>query len=107
MNNLFADIPSDLPEELMQQLAGEGSVRIERIVSRGQCSEAGFWYDQDESEYVCVLKGEAILEIEREGSVVEVRMRAGDQVLLPAHQRHRVQWTCEERDTVWLAVFFR
>ena len=55
--NLFADIPTDLPEELAETLLTDGDVRIERIVSRGHCSPGGFWYDQDRHEWVVVLRG--------------------------------------------------
>ena len=59
MQNLFADLPSDLTEELVDVLARGQGVRIERIVSTGQASPEGFWYDQDQHEWVMVLKGEA------------------------------------------------
>ena len=36
--NLFADIPLDLPQEQIDELAASPNVRIERIVSRGHAS---------------------------------------------------------------------
>lgn len=59
MNNLFADLPTDLPEELVEVLTENKHVRIERIISTGHASPDDFWYDQDEHEWVVVLKGEA------------------------------------------------
>lgn len=106
-NNLFTDIPSELPEELMETLAGGERGRIERIVSRGHCSPEGFWYDQEEGEWVVVLKGGARLRVEREGGTEEVTMAAGDWIDLPAHTRHRVEWTAPDEETIWLAVFYR
>ena len=103
--NLFESIPSALPEELVEVLAeGKGHIRIVRLVSRGHASPDGFWYDQDEHEWVLVLEGAAVLAFD-DGS--EVRLRPGDHVNLPAHRRHRVAWTAPEKATVWLAVFYR
>ena len=103
IHNVFDAIPETLPEEVEHCLLGCEGIRIERIVSAGQASPEGFWYDQDEHEWVLLLAGSAGLDIEGEG----VRtLKAGDFVLLPAHQRHRVAWTDVSVKTVWLAVFF-
>ncbi len=104
MHNLFADVPRELPEELVDVLAENSHVRIERIVSGGHSSRAGFWYDQAESEWVIVLKGEAKLLME--GDAAPLHMKAGDHVRIPPHRRHRVEWTTPDQPTVWLAVFF-
>jgi cupin 2 domain-containing protein len=100
--NLFADLPPDLPEELFTVLAEAPGVRIERIVSRGQASPAGFWYDQPEHEWVALLKGAARLRFED----ATLEMRPGDFVKIAAHQKHRVDWTTPDEPTVWLAVFY-
>jgi cupin 2 domain-containing protein len=102
-NNLYRDLPTSLPAELVETLAGNAHVRIERIVSTGHASEAGFWYDQPEHEWVVVLQGTARVEFEQE----TLALSAGDYVLIPAHRRHRVVWTTPDEPTVWLAVFFR
>ena len=105
MTNLFADLPSTLDEELVAVLAQNEHVRIERIVSNGQCSAENFWYEQHEHEWVVVLAGEAKLRFESdEGSVF---LRAGDHVLIAARRRHRVEWTSPDEPTVWLAVFYQ
>jgi cupin 2 domain-containing protein len=96
------DRVGDLPEELTEELLSRGNVRIERIVSRGHASPRGFWYDQKEDEWVAVLSGRARLAVEGDG-VLE--MGPGDWAWLPAHRRHRVDWTDPETETVWLAVF--
>ena len=105
MNNLFADLPADLklPEELVEVLSESKHVRIERIVSTGQVSPDGFWYDQNEHEWVVVLKGAAQLQFEDELSPRS--MKPGDHLLIPAHRRHRVVMTSPNEPTVWLAVF--
>ncbi len=102
---IFDDLPSDLPEELVTTLLECGSVRIERIISQGQSSPPGFWYDQAEHEWVIVLEGSA--EIEFEGSAKPVRMQRGSYLNIPAHARHRVAWTDPARRTVWLAVHYQ
>jgi len=85
-------------------LAARAGVRIERIVSRGHASPPGFWYDQDEHEYVLLVQGAAELEVEPGRSV---RLGPGDWLDIPAHARHRVVWTDPDADTIWLAVFYR
>ncbi len=102
--NLLADLPSEIPEELVDVLVQSTNVRIERIVSAGHCSPEDFWYDQDEHEWVVVLKGEGRLVFE---DAEEVSLKPGDHVMIAAHQRHRVEWTSPGEPTVWLAVFYR
>ena len=103
MNNLFKDIPSSLPEELTEVLVSSEGVRIERIVSDGHRSPQDFWYDQTQNEWVVVLAGKALL---RYVDGRELPLNAGDHVLIPAHKKHRVEWTSNEEQTIWLAVFF-
>lgn len=102
--NLNSGIPDELPEEIVEVLARSENVRIERIVSRGHSSRPGFWYDQDESEWVLVVSGAARLRFE-EGNRI-VHLAAGDYVDIPAHAKHRVEWTKKDTDTIWLAVFY-
>jgi len=102
--NLFAKIPENLDQELVEELLRNRAVRIERIVSRGQSSPPDFWYDQAEHEWVVVLAGKARLIIEGQS---EVMLHPGDTLHLPAHTRHRVEWTDPRQDTIWLAVFWK
>jgi cupin 2 domain-containing protein len=100
--NLFTDLPSNLPDELFTTLLEANNLRIERIVSQGHASPEGFWYDQDQHEWVIVLKGAARMSIE--GAIKE--LYPGDHIHIPAHQRHRIEWTVPDEPTVWLAVFY-
>ena len=102
--NLHTGIPSELPDELVEIIAGNGAVRIERIVSRGHHSPEGFWYDQHQTEFVLVVAGEAQLAFEDRQDPLQ--MKAGDCITIPAHARHRVAWTAPTEDTVWLAVYY-
>lgn len=102
--HLFERIPAELPSEAVEVLTAGGRTRIERIVSKGHSSPADFWYDQDEDEWVLLLKGAARLRFEQGDGVVH--MQPGSYVHIAAHERHRVEWTLEDAETVWLAVFY-
>lgn len=100
--NIFDELPQHLPKELIQTLVGSAGVRIKRIVSQGHTSPEGFWYDQHQHEWVAVLKGAARLRFADE----MVEMKPGDFVNIPAHKKHRVEWTTPDEPTIWLAVFY-
>lgn len=104
MQNLFAEVPGALPEERFDELIRGGQFRLERIISTGHVTPAGQWYDQEHDEWVVVLRGAARLRFEREAELVS--LRPGDYVLIPAHCRHRVEWTDPREPTVWLALHF-
>lgn len=99
VENIFAATPGSSGQEEFLALFENDLVKIERIVSKNHRSPPGFWYDQDEDEWVIVLRGDATLEFEG-GELV--RMKEGDHVTIPRHVRHRVQQTSAE--TIWLAV---
>jgi cupin 2 domain-containing protein len=100
--NLFADLPTRLPDELFTTLLEAANVRIERIVSHSHASPEGFWFDQDQHEWVIVLKGAARLRFE-DGTI---EMNPGDFVNILAHKKHRVEWTTPAEPTVWMAVYY-
>ena len=91
-------------KEEFETLYKERSFRVERIFSHGHASPAGFWYDQDEAEWVLLLGGEAKLRFEGEDSPIP--LRPGEFLTIAAHRRHRVEWTTPDEATVWLAVHF-
>jgi cupin 2 domain-containing protein len=103
-DNLFSGIPSDLPEELFTPLHQAKGLRIERIVSQGHASPPGFWYDQDEHEWVIVLQGSAIIQFDGDSETVE--LQPGAYLNIPAHTRHRVVATSPTETTVWLAIHY-
>ena len=89
-SSLFADVPDGLPTELIETLVGGRGVRIERIVSQGQASEEGFWYDQDQEEFVLLVAGKARLRFaDKESELVE--LKSGDWINIAAHRKHRVE----------------
>jgi len=104
MANLFAPTPAEIPEEIFQVLLETGNFRLERIVSAGQATPPGEWCDQDANEWVALLTGAAGLRFEDEA---EPRaLSPGDYLLIPAHRRHRVEWTDPAQPTVWLALHY-
>jgi len=102
--NLFADLPAALAQEQMTELLSRPGLKIEKIVSTGQASPDGFWYDQPQAEWVVLLRGRARLRFQDE---VEARtLVPGDVVNIAPHRRHRVEWTAADEPTVWLAVHY-
>ncbi|WP_078083841.1 cupin domain-containing protein [Microbulbifer mangrovi] len=112
-DNIFTALPDALDGEVFEDIVSADTVRIERIVSRGQVTPESEWYDQQESEWVILLQGAARILLEtpgdaaNEGAMREVRLAPGDYLNIPAHCRHRVSWTDPQQQTVWLAVFYR
>jgi cupin 2 domain-containing protein len=102
---LFASVPAHLEQEETTILAELPGARIERIVSTGQASPPGFWYDQDWAEWVVVLTGSAGLSIE--GEAEPRTLAPGDWAEIPPRVRHRVEWTDADEPTVWLAVHIK
>jgi cupin 2 domain-containing protein len=100
-HSLFADIPKQLTEELCQILLKTPTIRIERILSQGQASPEGFWYNQEQAEWVILLQGQARLSFANSESV---ELNPGDYLLIPQHCKHRVDWTTPNQVSIWLAV---
>lgn len=102
--NILDSLPEDMSSEIFEDLVRSSAVRIERIVSKGHRSPVSGWYDQDESEWVMVLKGKATLEFE---DGLKSDLSEGDHINIPAHVKHKVAWTDPDEITVWLAVFYK
>ena len=100
--NIFdlPEIPFSMTEELTTILAENNNIRIERIISTGQISG---WYDQDETEFVVLLNGSAIIEYEDNKTI---ELSKGDTLLIYPHERHRVIYTSINPPCVWLCVFY-
>ncbi len=103
MANIF-NLPSELPTtELFETLLTQKNVVIERIVSQGQITPSGEWYDQDKNEWVILLQGEAELSYEDNS---RIKLTKGDYLYIPAHQKHRVDYTSINPICIWLAIHF-
>lgn len=79
-----------------------GKLRIERIVSFGHSSSEGFWFDQDQHEWIVLLQGAARLRFD-DG---EIELKPGSFIAIPAHERHRVEWTTPNEPTIWLTIYY-
>tara|TARA_R110002095_G_scaffold78862_5_gene67808 strand:- start:1645 stop:1989 length:345 start_codon:yes stop_codon:yes gene_type:complete len=102
--NLLTPFATPPDEEIFENLFRGQSFRVERIVSTGQATREGQWYDQQHAEWVVLLSGSAVLRFEGEN---EGRtLVPGDAVNIPAKCRHRVEATAADRESVWLAIHY-
>jgi cupin 2 domain-containing protein len=103
-SNLFAHKPVKPLEEWIEPLLQAGAFRLERIVSNGSRTTDGAWYDQANAEWVVLLKGKARIRFEDLDEIIE--LSPGDFIEIPAHRRHRVEWTTPDETTIWLAAHY-
>ncbi len=104
IKNIFDPTQTPHPqEELFETLSEGSSTKVERIISRGQVTAPGKWYDSDTNEWVVLIQGKATLELEG-GKLIH--LSAGDYVVIPAHQKHRVSYTSTQPWCLWIAVHF-
>lgn len=103
--NLYRPLPPPADDEVFDDLASGGEFTLQRIVSTGQATAEGEWYDQTTDEWVVLLTGSARLRFETGDELLE--MKPGNYVHIPAHCRHRVESTAAGEETVWLALHFK
>jgi cupin 2 domain-containing protein len=104
VRNLFADAPDNSREEIIDELLRGGTFKLERIISNGQATPPGQWYDQAQEEWVILLSGGARLRFAESDETIQ--LQPGDYLDIPAHARHRVEWTDPKQKTVWLALHY-
>lgn len=106
--NLFA-LPTSPPKgpegEVFEVLLTREGLRLERIVSTGQATPPGEWYDQEADEWVVLLSGAATLRFDDSDETID--LVPGDWLLIPARRRHRVERTAADVPTIWLALHVR
>ena len=106
--NVFEKLDACQDKEIFLKLLSGNEFELKRIVSLGQATPQGEWYDQEQNEWVVLLKGSARLEFEgKEGDDRFMELGPGDYVNLPAKCRHRVDWTDKTTQTVWLAIYYK
>lgn len=105
LKNLFKNLPDASKDEVFTELLLSNNMKIERIVSKGQSTEAVDWLEQDLDEWVLLLEGGA--EILFDGENENRKMSRGDYLFIPAHTKHRVESTEKDKNTIWLAIHFR
>jgi len=103
-NNIFKNIPNKLQEELFEDIISNNGIKIQRIVSQGNTTPKNEWYDQEGDEWVIVLQGKATISFENED---DVNLILGEYINIPAHKKHRVSWTSEDEQTIWIAVHYK
>jgi cupin 2 domain-containing protein len=101
MPNIY-EVPQEVSQlEKFEQIVSGKNIQIEHIVSTGQTTTSEQWYDQELDEWVILLQGEAELSYVDN---MKIKLKAGDYLLIPAHTKHRVEYTSIEPACIWLAV---
>ncbi len=103
IKNIFNHLSQNPSREVFDSLIQTESLLIERIISHGQTTSEGEWYDQDRDEWVVVLQGTGKISF-ADGEILT--LKPGDSVNIPAQCRHRVTWTDPQQPTLWLAVHY-
>jgi cupin 2 domain-containing protein len=99
--NIFTDPGIEDTKELFEVIATLDDARIERIITQKPYSSPGQWYNQEQDEWVVLLRGNATIEIRDQGLI---ELRSGDYIMLPAHCQHRITRTSADPACIWLAV---
>jgi cupin 2 domain-containing protein len=104
--NIFKidELPPSGGDEVFELLCKNENLQIKRIISTGQATPDGEWYDQQENEWVILLQGTATIEFENDRLE---ELIAGDYLYLPSSTKHRVSFTSQEPPCIWLAVYFK
>ncbi len=103
-NNIFTNIPLTIKEELFEKLINGKNFFLERIISDGHASPENFWYDQEQNEFIMLLSGGAELFYDNGKSF---KLKPGDYMIIPSHQKHRVNKTSVNEKTIWLALHYK
>ena len=105
IENIFRDSSTGLSGELVDTILRGGKIdRLERAISP-ESGNPSRVYDQEEDEFVMVVRGYAEVEFEENGRKEIKKMVDGDYTTIPAHLKHRVVKTDE--GTTWLALFYK
>jgi cupin 2 domain-containing protein len=100
--NIFANLNINFEKEIFENIVQQKNVKIGRIISSGQATPPGEWYDQKQDEWAILIQGEADLLLE--GDDKPMKLKAGDYIFIPAHRKHRVEMTKEGEASIWIAV---
>ena len=88
-------------QEIIKEIFSNNDVKMEIITSNNASSPKGFWYNQDQNEFVYLSKGKAILNIDNK----IYNLKKGDYLNIPANLKHRVEKTSKK--CIWLCVFYK
>lgn len=98
--NLLSNIPLSSNQEIFETITQNNNIKIERIISYGQTTAKDYWYNQEDDEFVVIIKGNAKITYE-DGEIFD--LKKGDSLYIKAHQKHQVTYT--SNPTIWLAIF--
>lgn len=103
--NIYKHEYSDLSKEIFEIMLDlkNAEVKFERIISNGQATPKGEWYDQATTEWVVLLRGAAGLRFENIEQIIDLNL--GDFVVIEPHEKHRVEYTASD-ETIWLALHY-
>lgn len=86
----------------VETLAESDVIKIERVVARGQASEAASFCPQEALDFLIMLKGG--LELEYKGEKETVTLRSGDSIMTEPGEENRVAATSERQEAVWVKI---
>jgi len=101
--NIFANIPENLDNEIFEEIFTKKDLKVERIISYGHITPEDEWYNQNNDEWVMVLEGEAMVSFKNRDAI---KLKSGDYINIPAHTQHRVSWSIANKKTIWLAIHY-
>jgi cupin 2 domain-containing protein len=102
--DIFSELPPPAAAEVFEPLVEAAGIRLERIISTGQSAPAEEWLVQGWDEWVVLLSGAAKLLMKGEAAARD--LKPGDWINIPAGVRHRVESTCKDPPTIWLALHY-
>lgn len=105
LSNLFENLPDICRAEIFETILDNSILKIERIISEGQATPLTQWYDQDWDEWVALLQGNACIMFEEDAT--SFVLKPGDYLYIPAHKKHRVEWTDRNEKAIWLAIHIK
>ncbi len=105
MKSLFKHDFADLSNEIFDKIIEKENFFVERIISNGQFTPQGEWLSQERAELVFLLKGQAKLRFKENGEIIE--MTQGDYLLIAPNVEHRVEFTSNTEETIWLAIHYK
>jgi len=92
--------------ELFETIVEKNNVhiKIKKIISVSYSDDNNKWYDQDEDEWVMVLRGKAGIKFS-DGEIIN--MQEGDYIFIPQHKKHQIIYTSNNPPCFWLAIYLK
>ena len=104
VKNFFETFEEKPTEEIIEKILENKNLKLERIITNGQITPPGEWYNQENDEWVLLLKGSALILFE---DFETKTLNSGDYILIPKFYKHRVQWVDPHNECIWIALHFK